>query len=83
MAKNGYQVWTLDMVIGAAIVIIGLVATLVRWNLLVMKWSVPMPPMVLHLWPLLLIGIGVLLWFEAEEQRLMHEQRYLRSGERQ
>jgi len=83
MIKNRYQVWTSDMVIGAAIVIIGIVATLVRWNILVMKWSVTMPPLVVHLWPLLLIGIGVLLVFEYEEQREMRERQYLRNGERQ
>ena len=83
MIKNRYQVWTSDMVIGAAIVIIGVVATLVRWNILVMKWSVTMPPLVVHLWPLLLIGIGVLLVFEYEEQREMRERQYLRNGERQ
>lgn len=83
MTRNGYQLWSSDMVIGAVIVIIGLVATMVRLNILVMRWSVALPPMVSHLWPLLLIGIGVLLLFEREEQRQMQARRYARTGERQ
>lgn len=83
MTRNGNQVWTSDMVIGAAIVIIGIVATLVRQKVLVVKLSVAMPPMVHHLWPLLLIGIGILLWFEGEELESIDERHSLRSGGRQ
>lgn len=79
MTRNRYQLWTSDMVIGAGIVIIGVVATLVRMNVLVLKWTVNPSPMVIHLWPLLLIGMGVLLLFEREE----HEGERLRAGERQ
>jgi len=79
MARTSYQVWTVDMVIGAAIVIIGAVATLVRLNVIVLKWSAAAPPLVNHLWPLLLIGVGILLLFEREEH---HGHRDLvRSGE--
>lgn len=83
VAKNRYQVWTSDMVIGAGIAIIGFVATLVQLNLLVVRWNVELPPMVTHLWPLLLIGAGILLLIEQAEHRAMARQRYIRSGERQ
>ena len=79
MTRNRYQVWTSDMVIGAAIVIMGVVATLVRMNVLVLKWTVTPSPMVIHLWPLLLIGAGVLLLGDREERR----GEGLRTGERQ
>lgn len=79
MTRNRYQVWTSDMVIGAAIVIMGVVATLVRMNVLVLKWTVTPSPMVIHLWPLLLIGAGVLLLGDREERR----SEGLRTGERQ
>lgn len=71
------------MVIGAGITIIGFIATLVQLNLLVVRWSIELPPMVTHLWPLLLIGAGILLLFEHEEHRTTRQQRYIRSGERQ
>jgi hypothetical protein len=83
MAKKRYQLWTSDMVIGAGIAIIGFVAMLVHLDLLVVRWNVELPPMVTHLWPLLLIGAGILLLFEEQEHRATHNQRYLRSGERQ
>ena len=82
MAKNSYQVWTSDMVIGAAIVVTGIIATLVRRNILVLKWSVSMPPLVAHLWPLLLIGMGLLLLLDREERRATDERNYAGSGER-
>ncbi|WP_041855847.1 LiaF transmembrane domain-containing protein [Candidatus Korobacter versatilis] len=82
MARSSYQVWTADMVIGAAIVIIGLVATLVRLGVIVLQWSVAAPPLVSHLWPLLLIGVGVLLLFEREERKASNRS-LARSGERQ
>lgn len=83
MTRHRYQLWTPDMVIGAAIVIIGIVATLVRGNWLVFKWNVPVPPMVVHLWPVLLIGIGVLLLFDHEEQAARNAHPTARAGERQ
>lgn len=83
MARNSYQVWTVDMVIGAAIVIIGVVATLVRLNVIVMKWSAAAPPLVSHLWPVLVIGVGILLLFEKEERRTADHRGYLRTGEKQ
>lgn len=61
MTRSGYQLWTSDMVIGAAILITGIVATLVRMNILIVKWSVELPPVVIHLWPLLLILGGAFL----------------------
>jgi hypothetical protein len=81
MTRNRYQVWTSDMVIGAAIVIIGIVAALVRLNVIEMRWTVTPPPMVSHLWPLLLIGSGVLLLSEREEHT--NEDHSLRTGDRQ
>jgi len=81
MARDGYQVWTSDMVIGAAIVIIGLLAILVRLHILTMAWSVALPPMVVHLWPLLLIGTGIVLLFDREEYKM--KQVRVRNGERQ
>jgi hypothetical protein len=83
VAKTRYQLWTSDMVIGAGIAIIGFVATLVHLDFLVVRWNVELPPMVTHLWPLLLIGAGILLLIEHDEHRATHHQRYLRSGERQ
>ena len=82
MARGSYQVWTADMVIGAAIVIIGLIATLVRLNVIVLQWSVAAPPLVGHLWPLLVIGVGILLLFEREERKASSHD-LARSGERQ
>lgn len=82
MARNGYQVWTSDMVVGAAIVIIGIVAMLARFDIIVLRWSVPAPALVDHLWPLLLIGIGVLLWCDHHEHAPSPKQ-FSRSGERQ
>jgi hypothetical protein len=81
MTRNRYQLWTSDMVIGAAIVIIGIVATLVRYKVIEMRWTVTPPPMVSHLWPLLLIGSGVLLLSEREEHS--SEDHSLRTGDRQ
>lgn len=83
MARNLYRVWTSDMVIGAAIAAIGLVAALVRLQVLVLKWNVQPSPLVVHLWPLLLIGAGILLLFEREEHRRMNAQHPLRGGEQQ
>jgi hypothetical protein len=83
MRRNGYQLWTLDMLVGAAIVIIGVVALLVRLDLLVLKWSVALPPLFAHLWPFLLIGSGILWLLDSKEPRDMHNDRYVRSGERQ
>ena len=83
MARKGYQVWTVDMVIGAAIVIIGLVATLVRMNVLILKWSFSTPAMVSHLWPLLMIGVGVVLLLENIEQMAASRRSWLSGGERQ
>lgn len=81
MPRNGYQLWTSDMVIGAAIVIIGLVATLVRLHILTLAWTVTMLASVLHLWPLLLIGAGIVLLCDREDRRLQRVP--ARSGERQ
>ncbi len=83
MAKNTSQEWTSDMVIGVAIAVVGAVATLVQLNVLVVQWNVLLPPAVVHLWPLLLIGAGILMLFEHDEHRATREQHYLRSGERQ
>lgn len=83
MRRSGYQLWTLDMLVGAAIVIIGAVALLVRLDLLVLKWSVALPPLFSHLWPFLLIGTGILWLLDSKEPRNIHSERYLRSGERQ
>ena len=80
MTRNRYQLWTSDMVIGAAIVIIGFVAMLVHANVIELRWIVTPPPMVGHLWPLLLIGTGFLMLFDREEQR---DQKDLSTGERQ
>jgi hypothetical protein len=71
------------MVIGAAIVIIGVIATLVRFNVIEMHWTVTPPPMVSHLWPLLLIGTGFLLLAEHEERRSEESDPSLRTGDRQ
>lgn len=83
MRRNVYQLWTLDMLVGAAIVIIGVVALLVRLDLLVLKWSVALPPLFTHLWPFLLIGSGILWLLDSKEASDMHNDRYVRSGERQ
>ncbi len=71
------------MVIGATIAIIGAVATLVRLNVLLVQWSVDLPPIVTHLWPLLLIGAGILILIEREERQPMRDRHYVKSGERQ
>ncbi len=81
MPRNGYQLWTSDMVIGAAIVVVGLFATLVRWHILTFAWSVALPTSVLHLWPLLLIGSGIVLLCDREERRAQHVP--VQNGERQ
>ena len=83
MTRSRYQLWTSDMVIGAAIVIIGAVAALARFNVIELRWIVTPPAMVSHLWPLLLIGTGVLMLFEREERRSTERERYLRTGDRQ
>lgn len=83
MERNSYQAWTSDRVIGAAIVTIGVVAALVRLHILVMQWSAAPSPIVVHLWPLLLIGAGILLLFEHEEQPVMPRRHSLNRGERQ
>ncbi len=83
MARESYQVWSVDMVIGAAIVIIGVIATLVRLNVIVLKWSAAAPPLVSHLWPVLVIGVGILLLFEKEDHRAAEQRGYLRGGEKQ
>ena len=83
MQRASYQIWTLDMVIGAAIVIIGMVAMLVRLNVLIFEWSKALPPIASHIWPLLLIGVGILLLCEHHERRAAQSKTYLRSGERQ
>jgi hypothetical protein len=83
MRRNGYQLWTLDMLVGAAIVIIGIVALLVRLDLLILKWSVALPPLFSHLWPFLLIGTGIVWLLDSKEPRDMHNDHYARSGERQ
>jgi len=82
MTRNRYQLWTSDMVIGAAIVIIGIVATLVRYKVIEMRFIVTPPPMVSHLWPLLLIGSGVLLLSGHDEHSEERDQS-LRTGDRQ
>lgn len=82
MARNSYQIWTSDMVIGAAIAIIGAVATLVRLNLLQVQWTMNLPPLVTHLWPLLLIGTGIVL-LTGRDEHAMRERNYLKGGERQ
>jgi hypothetical protein len=69
------------MVIGTAIVIIGLLAILVRLHILTMAWSFALPPLVLHLWPLLLIGTGIVLLLDREEHRMRPVR--VRNGERQ
>jgi hypothetical protein len=71
------------MLVGAAIVVIGIAATLVRLNLLVVRWNTLLPPMVSHLWPLLLIGTGILWLLDSREARNQHSGRLMRSGERQ
>ncbi len=68
------------MVIGAAIAIIGAVAALVRLNVLQVQWSVDLPPLVTHLWPLLLIGTGILM---LGDKHVMRERNYMKRGERQ
>ena len=82
MTRNRYQLWTSDMVIGAAIVIIGIIATLVRYKVIEMRFIVAPPPMVSHLWPLLLIGSGVLLLSGHDEHSEERDQS-LRTGDRQ
>lgn len=83
MTHNRYQLWTSDMVIGAAIVIIGFVAALVRLRVIEVRWTVSPSPMVIHLWPLLLIGAGVVLLFDHEERRQVRNEPVLRNGGRQ
>lgn len=83
MPRTGNQSWALDMLVGAAIVVIGIAATLVRLNLLVVHWNTLLPPMVSHLWPLLLIGTGILWLLDSRETRNQHSGRLMRSGERQ
>ncbi len=82
MQRGSYQVWTLDMVIGAAIVIIGFVAMLVRLNILIFEWSKALPPLFVHMWPLLIIGVGILLLCDHLEKRAARHTPYARSGER-
>jgi hypothetical protein len=83
MQRGSYQVWTLDMVIGAAIVIIGFVAMLVRLNVVVFELSKALPPLFAHMWPLLLIGVGILLLCDYLDQRPTGRTNYARGGERQ
>jgi hypothetical protein len=83
MKREGYQTWAFDMLVGAAIVVIGVAATLVRLNLLVVRWNTFLPPVVSHLWPLLLIGTGILWLLDSREVRNRHSDQLMRSGERQ
>ena len=82
MTRSSSHIWTSDIVIGAAIAVIGVVAVLVRLNLLIVQWRVELPSTVVHLWPLLLIGAGILLLFDEEDSGRVQEQRYFRGGER-
>lgn len=82
MRHSQHQLLSIDTVIGASVALVGFVALLVRSNLLILKWSGNIPSMVEHLWPFLLIGVGVLLLFEREESRIMQEQQLLRHGDR-
>ena len=82
MTRSSSHIWTSDIVIGAAIALIGVVAVLVRLNLLIVQWRVELPSTVVHLWPLLLIGAGILLLFDEEDPGRVQEQRYFRGGER-
>ena len=83
MKSEGHPSSALDMLFGATTVAVGVAATLVRLNLLVVHWTTLLPPIVSHLWPLLLIGTGILWLLDSREAQSASSGRWLRNGERQ
>lgn len=66
--------WTSDEMVGALLAMAGLVALLVKSNLLQLKLNFPVPAPMAHVWPFALIAAGIaLLWWQRKRNQVRAE----------
>lgn len=73
MAGNSRS-WTTDEMVGALLASAGVVALLVKWNLVHLQLNFSLPAPMVYAWPVALIGAGIaLLWWQRRRAQAQAE----------